>query len=343
MSDLSFRAARALLLRLEPERAHGLALSVLQAGTLVGLVPRVTSDPAEGVELLGLRFPNRIGLAAGFDKNGRYIDALGRLGFGHIEVGTVTPQPQPGQDKPRVFRLPQAGALLNRMGFPNEGAAAVAARISRRSFTGICGVNIGKNAATPLDEAVRDYATAFEQLAPHADYVAINVSSPNTAQLRELLDVERLQPILAALLECRERCQRDCGRRVPLLVKISPDQTEAQLSALLRMLGTLAIDGVIAANTTVSRTSAAGPHIAAARPGGLSGAPLRPLAETAVRIARRELGAAAVIIGVGGIASGGDARAMLAAGADLVQVYTGLVYRGPSLIRALRAAVADWR
>lgn len=323
---------RRALFTLEPERAHSLALSSIQAAYRCGLWPRQVDDPAAAVSLMGLRFANRIGLAAGFDKNGRYIDALGSLGFGFIEVGTVTPRAQAGRGKPRLFRLPRSRALINRMGFPNEGAAAAAANLSRRKFRGVCGVNIGKNASTPLTEAVDDYVSCYRTVAPHADYVVINVSSPNTKDLRRLQQVEHLRPILEALL--RERASD--MRHVPLLAKVSPDLTQEELIDIGELLVELAVDGVIAANTTIRRPEGVD-DAARGEEGGLSGAPLRAFALQSIRAMRSIAGDRLRIIGVGGIGGAADARDAFDAGADLLQVYTGLIYRGPGLVRELRA------
>lgn len=287
---------------------------------------------------MGLRFANRVGLAAGFDKNGRCIDALGALGFGFIEVGTVTPRAQPGQPRPRLVRIVGADALINRMGFPNDGASAVAARLARRRFTGMCGANIGKNAATPIQDAVRDYLECFATLAPHVDYVAINVSSPNTQDLRRLHEIDQLQPIVLALGEARDALRAATGRRVPLLLKISPDVPQPDLVRLAGFTRQAGIDGIIATNTTVDR-----PGIPArwqVETGGLSGAPLRPLALQTVRSLRAALGNDLAIIAAGGIDSGQDALDAMRAGADLVQIYTGLVYRGPGLVREIIDATA---
>ncbi len=330
-----YRALQPLLLRLDAEQAHALTLRLLgiaqQLGVLQWSLPAPVSRP---LELMGLTFPNRVGVAAGFDKNGRCIDALGALGFGFIELGTVTPEPQPGNPRPRIVRVPEAQAVINRMGFPNEGVAALVARLRTRRFGGICGVNIGKNAATPLERAEADYATCLRAVYPYADYVAVNVSSPNTAGLRELQRGAQLRALLEGLLGARSRLAAEHGRRVPLLVKLSPDLGGEELSSAAAVIGALHIDGVVATNTTIRRPGLAGLP-AAEQAGGLSGAPLRPLAAAAVRRLRAELGARVAIIGVGGIDSADAAREMFAAGADLIELYTGLVYRGPRLVREL--------
>jgi len=328
-----YGALQPLLMRLDPERAHALTLDVLRIADRLRMLPQPRASGIS-VERMGLRFANRVGLAAGFDKNGICIDALGRLGFGFIEVGTVTPRPQPGNTRPRVFRLRESHAVVNRMGFPNEGVEALAARLAQRRYRGICGVNIGKNAATPLDEAGADYAACLKAVYARADYVALNISSPNTLGLRELQQESRLAPLLESLLELRSRLATEHGRHVPLLVKLSPDLTDEDLAATARIIAALGIEGVIATNTTIRRPSLASHH-GAGEQGGLSGTPLLELSLGAVRRLRAELGARTVIIGVGGIDSVAAARAMREAGADLFQVYTGLVYRGPRLVREL--------
>lgn len=327
---------RPLLFALPPEPAHAFALAALQRAHSLGLVRAPAPDPRSAVTLLGLRFPSRIGLAAGFDKNARYVDALGALGFGFIEVGTVTPRAQPGQPRPRLFRVTAAQALINRMGFPNEGAAHVVARLAHRRFAGVCGVNIGKNAATPIANAVDDYVECFRTVAPHADYVAINVSSPNTEGLRQLQEPDQLQPIVSGVIEARRELHAATGRRVPVLVKMSPDLAPAELVRSARLACELGIDGIIATNTTLNRSSVASRW--RTQPGGLSGAPLRPLALQAVQSLRVALGAGVPIVAAGGIDSARHAQEAFAAGADLVQVYTGLIYRGPGLVREIISA-----
>jgi len=327
---------RPLLFTLPPEHAHAFALAALQRAHSLGLIRAPAQDPNAAVTLFGLRFPNRVGLAAGFDKNGRYVDALGALGFGFIEVGTVTPRAQPGQSRPRLLRVPSAQALINRIGFPNEDAASVAGRLARRCFAGVCGVNIGKNAATPLASAVDDYVECFRTVAPHADYVAINVSSPNTEGLRQLQEPDQLQPIVSAVIEARHELQATTGRRVPVLVKVSPDLAPAELVSSARLARESGIDGIIATNTTLNRSGVAPRWRAQA--GGLSGAPLRSIALQAVQLLRAALGAGVPIVAAGGIDSARHAQDAFAAGADLVQVYTGLIYRGPGLVREIISA-----
>ena len=330
-----YELLRALLFLLDAERAHALTLRMLRAAQRLGLLQqRPARRLAPPLRVMGLPFANRIGLAAGFDKSGHCIDALGALGFGFLEIGTVTPRPQPGNARPRIFRVPAARAVINQMGFPNEGAAAACARLAVRRYGGICGVNIGKNADTPLELAARDYTQALRIVYPYADYVAVNVSSPNTSGLRQLLTPALLDPLLRALLEVRAELASASGRQVPLLVKLSPDLAPAELAAAAEVIGARGIDGIIATNTTVQRPALAGIR-GSDRPGGLSGRPLHALALESVRMLRSLLGARTPIIGVGGIDSLASAREMLEAGADLLQLYTGLVYEGPALVRLL--------
>ena len=338
-----YALARSLLFALDAEQAHQLTLGTLRLGHRLGLLKLLAAaQPAQPVELMGLTFANRIGLAAGFDKNATCVDAMGALGFGFVEVGTLTPKRQPGNPRPRVFRLPKARAVINRMGFPNEGAAAAARRLRLRRYTGVCGVNIGKNAATPLEQASADYVAALQAVYEFADYVTINISSPNTQGLRQLQEGEQLRPLLQALLQTREQLAERVGWRVPLVVKLSPDLSPDDLAATAAVIRELQLDGVIATNTTLDRSAVAGlPH--AERPGGLSGEPLRERSAAVVRQLRELLGPQLPLIGVGGIGSAADAAALFAAGADLIQVYTGLVYRGPGLVRELVAADAAAR
>jgi dihydroorotate dehydrogenase len=333
-----YALARALLFALNAEAAHQVTLTGLRVGHRLGMLGLLAAaQPAQPLELMGLSFTNRIGLAAGFDKNAACVDAMGALGFGFVEVGTVTPKGQPGNPKPRVFRLPKARAVINRMGFPNDGVAAAIVHLRERRYTGVCGVNIGKNAATPLEQATSDYVTALQAVYEYADYVTINISSPNTQGLRQLQQGEQLRPLLQGLLAARAELAERIGWQVPLLVKLSPDLSSEELAVTAHVIGELGLDGVIATNTTLDRAAVTGlPH--AERPGGLSGEPLRERSRSVIAQLRRLLGAQMPLIGVGGISSAADAAAMLAAGADLIQVYTGLIYRGPGLVRELVAA-----
>ncbi len=342
MALVPYPLARTILFGLDPEDAHDLtlaALARLQHTPLVCTVaqPRV-DDP---VTIAGLRFPNRIGLAAGLDKNGRCIDGLGAMGFGFVEVGTVTPQAQPGNPKPRIFRLPEARALINRLGFNNDGLDAFLANVKRASFRaqgGILGLNIGKNAATPMARAVDDYLIGLAGVYPHADYVTVNISSPNTKNLRELQSDEALDALLVAIQQRREALQREHGRAVPVFVKIAPDLDEAQITLIAATLKRNGIDGVIATNTTIVRDAVA--HLMHGKEaGGLSGAPVLEASNRVIRALRAELGSSYPIIGVGGVMSAADALAKREAGADLVQIYTGFIYEGPPLISAAAQAL----
>ena len=336
MLTLPYALARPFLFGLDPEHAHELTLGSIARlqntpAMCLWQVPRV-SDP---VTLAGLNFPNRVGLAAGLDKNGRCIDGLGAMGFGFIEVGTVTPLAQPGNPKPRMFRLPKAQALINRLGFNNEGLAAFVANVQKaRSFRasgGIVGLNIGKNAATPIERAVDDYLIALDGVYPHADYVSVNISSPNTKHLRELQSDAALDALLGALMARRAELAHMHGRTVPMFVKIAPDLDAAQVALIAQTLTRQRMDGVIATNTTLSREAVQGmPH--ADEAGGLSGRPVFEASNRVITQLRAALGAGPTIIGVGGVMSGADAAAKVAAGADLVQIYTGLIYRGPAIV-----------
>ena len=344
MSLLPYALARPFLFGLDPEQAHELTLNSiarLQNTPLQCLwqQPRV-DDP---IEIAGLRFPNRIGLAAGLDKNGRCIDGLGAIGFGFIEVGTVTPKAQPGNPKPRMFRLPEANALINRLGFNNDGLDAFIANVKRARFRqngGILGLNIGKNAATPIEDAVDDYLLCLDGVYPHADYVTLNISSPNTKNLRALQTDAALDALLGAVQERRTRLAAQHGRRVPVFLKIAPDLDDAQIAAIAATLQRHAIDGVIATNTTIAR-DAVKQMRHGDEAGGLSGAPVFEASNRVIALLRSALGPAFPIIGVGGVLSAADARAKVAAGANLVQIYTGFIYQGPPLIAAAARALAQ--
>ncbi len=335
---------RPFLFGLDPERAHDLtiaSLARLQNTPAACLWRQARVD--DPVTVAGLRFPNRVGLAAGLDKDGACIDGLGAMGFGHIEVGTVTPRAQPGNPKPRLFRLPPAQALINRMGFNNQGLDAFLSHVQRahtfRAGGGIVGLNIGKNAATPIERAADDYLLCLDGVYPHADYVAVNISSPNTKNLRQLQGDEALDALLSALQARRGKLARQHGRKVPMFVKIAPDLDEAQVGAVAASLRSNGIDGVIATNTTIARDAVQGlAH--AQETGGLSGRPLFEASNRVVRLLRAALGPGFPIIGVGGVLSGADALAKLDAGADLVQVYTGIIYKGPALVTEAARAMA---
>ena len=326
--------ARPFLFRLNAERAHTLGLSMLETAYRTGLNPLLARRPTPfPVKTLGLTFPNPIGLAAGLDKNGAHIDALFALGFGFVEVGTVTPRPQPGNPKPRMFRLPEHNAIINRLGFNNEGVDALVRNVERAKPRGdaILGINIGRNKDTPNESAERDYLHCLERVYPLADYITINISSPNTAGLRELQEEQALRRLLGALREAQERLGAQHGRRVPMLVKVAPDLADDDIDVTARVLGELQVDGVIATNTTVSRI-AVHQHPLSKEVGGLSGEPLMAKSTAVLRMLRTRLPEHIPMIGVGGILSGADAVKKMAAGASLAQIYTGLIYRGPALI-----------
>lgn len=330
-----YHVARSALFRLSPEKAHSLTLNAVRMLGRVKPRPHATEPP---VRMMGLAFSNRVGLAAGFDKNGIAVDGWFSLGFGHVEIGTVTPKPQAGNALPRVFRLPDHQGIINRMGFPNDGAERVAARLRSRRTPGVVGVNIGKNAVTPLDRAIDDYVFCLRAVFTVADYVTVNVSSPNTAGLRSLQDVDHLVPLLSGILEESRVLESRHSRRVPLLVKLSPDLTDADLRKSATAAASVPVAGIIATNTTVSRESVPG-HPLAGETGGLSGRPLFSKSCEAVRILRGTLGPTMPIIGVGGVASAADAKRLREAGADLIQLYTGMIYQGPQLVRELIAAL----
>ena len=324
---------RPLLFRLEAESAHRSGLRALDAAHGLGL-SRLLGAPARPfpTRVLGLEFPNPVGLAAGLDKNGAHIDALFGLGFGFVEIGTVTPRPQAGNPRPRMFRLPRHRALINRLGFNNDGIDVLVRNVSRaRRRSGPLGINIGKNKDTPNESAVDDYLLCLERVYPLADYVTVNISSPNTAGLRELQEEQALRRLVGSLREAQERLGAQHGRRVPMLVKIAPDLFDDDVHAAARVLSDLQVDGVIATNTTVSRI-AVQDDPRSRESGGLSGEPLMNKSTAVLRMLRTRIPEAVPLVGVGGILSGADAVKKMAAGASLVQLYTGLVYRGPGLI-----------
>lgn len=328
-----YSALRPLLFALPPETAHRVTLNVLDAVAATGLETLYAPGPAatSPVRVMGLQFPNRVGLAAGLDKNAAHIDGLASLGFGFIEVGTVTPRPQPGNPQPRLFRLPQAAALINRMGFNNAGVDALLANVAKSRWRGILGINIGKNFDTPLERAADDYLACFNKVYAVASYVAVNVSSPNTAGLRSLQQGDELDTLLNALKKEQLALAARYGRKVPLTVKLAPDLDDAALEQIAGQLLAHDVDGVIATNTTTSREGVA--TLPGAREtGGLSGRPLGKRSTHAIATLAGKLGGRIPIIGVGGILNAADAREKFAAGASLIQLYTGLIYRGPALI-----------
>ncbi|HWA13389.1 MAG TPA: quinone-dependent dihydroorotate dehydrogenase [Burkholderiales bacterium] len=335
-----YRAARPLLFLLDAEDAHHHALAAFDRAHRLGLVPLIAGRvPDSPRKVMGLEFPNPVGLAAGLDKNGSHIDALAALGFGFLEIGTVTPRPQPGNPRPRMFRIPQARAIINRMGFNNLGVEKLLENVARARFRGILGINIGKNFDTPIERAAEDYLLCMRRVFSAASYITVNISSPNTQNLRRLQQADELDRLLEALVAERRKLAGQHGKTVPLAVKIAPDLTEDQVAQAAALFEKHGVDGVIATNTTLARESVAGlPH--AGEPGGLSGAPLRARSTAVVRQLSSALGNRLPIIGVGGIFSAADAREKLAAGASLVQLYSGLVYEGPGLVARVAAGLA---
>jgi dihydroorotate dehydrogenase len=336
-----------------PERAHHFTFGLLELATrmpgALTLVGGAKPPAKSAVEVMGLKFPSPVGLAAGMDKDARHVDAMAALGFGFIEVGTLTPKPQPGNEQPRLFRLPADRALINRMGFNNGGVVEAVERLRKRRPGIIVGGNIGKNKITPNEQAVNDYITCFEALYPVVDYFVVNVSSPNTPGLRELQEKGPLLGILGRLKELGDqRSGASEGRtppKKPILLKIAPDLTDAQLDDVCAVVRESGIAGVIATNTTVARDSLTTPKadVVAMGAGGVSGAPVRKRSTDVVRYLRQQLPRPLVIIGVGGIDSAEAALEKLDAGADLVQVYTGLIYEGPALVKRINQAYAQWK
>jgi len=335
-----YELARRALFIADPETAHELTLESLRLGHRLGATRFLCKLSRQPVRCMGLEFPNPVGVAPGLDKNGDYFEALGDLGFGFVEVGTVTPRPQPGNPKPRVFRLPEAQAMINRLGFNNKGVDHLVRRVRRRRYRGILGINIGKNFDTPNAKAVDDYLHCLDKVYPHADYVTVNISSPNTKNLRDLQGEAELDRLLSAVAARRAELADRHGRCVPLAVKVAPDLDDAQIAAIARVVTEHRMDAVVATNTTVSRTGVEGMNHAN-EAGGLSGAPLKPLADRVLGALRASLPSAIALIGVGGITRGQDAVDKLDLGADLVQFYTGMVYRGPELVGECLQAIAD--
>ena len=337
-----YTLARPLLFRLEPENAHRLALGSLQKAAQAGLLSASKNRFAPRT-VMSIEFPNPVGLAAGLDKNGQYLDGLAALGFGFLEIGTVTPRPQPGNPHPRLFRLPAANALINRLGFNNDGVDTLLENIQKSHFQGILGINIGKNFDTPLEQATGDYGIALRKVYPFAHYVTVNISSPNTPGLRDLQYGEPLKQLLTALKNTQTELAQEHGRYVPLALKIAPDLNDDDIPLIANTLLDHQIDAVIATNTTFSRIGVEGlAH--ADETGGLSGAPLLARSTEVVRLLHQALDGHMPIIAVGGILSGADAVSKLQAGADLVQLYTGLIYRGPSLAaEAIKACQRYWQ
>jgi dihydroorotate dehydrogenase len=350
MSLIPYALTRPFLFGMDAEAAHELTMDMLARGQRTPLqwawCNETVNDP---ITLAGLTFPNRVGMAAGLDKNARCIDALGAMGFGFVEVGTVTPKAQPGNPKPRMFRLPEARALINRLGFNNEGLDAFLRNVQQAQFRKqnrqhpmLLGLNIGKNATTPIENATSDYLICLEGVYPHADYVTVNISSPNTQNLRALQSDAALDALLGAIAERREALAAQHQRRVPVFVKIAPDLDEAQVAVIAATLQRHGMDGVIATNTTISRAAVQGMRHAE-ETGGLSGTPVLEASNQVIRQLRATLGSGFPIIGVGGIMSADDAVSKIRAGADVVQIYTGLIYEGPALVVKAAKAIKALR
>ncbi|WP_293006633.1 quinone-dependent dihydroorotate dehydrogenase [Nitrosomonas sp.] len=328
---------RPLLFKLDPEFAHRITFGVIQQISKLGLLKNV-SISCQPRNVMGLTFPNPVGLAAGLDKNGEYLDALATLGFGFIEIGTVTPRPQPGNPTPRIFRVPEANAIINRLGFNNQGVEQLVENIKRSNYQGILGINIGKNFDTPLKKAINDYLIGLQKVYCHASYVTVNISSPNTKDLRQLQAADALDQLLGELKSEQAKLAQIHGKYVPMVVKIAPDLDQEQVESIATLLLKHCVDGVIATNTTISRTGIE--HLALAQVnGGLSGAPLTQRATVVIRQLHHFLRDAIPIIGVGGIMSASDAQDKLSSGASLIQLYTGLIYRGPDLVGEIAKTV----
>ena len=328
-----YNLARSLLFKLDPEVSHELSLDMLGASSRLGLTSlyarQQTTTP---VNVMGIEFPNAVGLAAGLDKNAEAFEALGALGFGFVEVGTVTPKGQSGNPKPRLFRLPEHNAIINRMGFNNKGVDHMVSRIRKHAYKGVLGVNIGKNLTTSVEDAAADYLACLEEVIPYADYITANISSPNTPGLRSLQFGESLAELISPLVEAKKRYAQENGRQVPLAVKIAPDMTDDEIKMVADTLVEQQVDAIIATNTTLSRDAVVG-HKYANEAGGLSGAPVKDASTHVVSVLCDHLKGTLPVIGVGGILSGTDAVEKLQAGAKLVQIYSGFIYRGPELVQ----------
>jgi len=333
-----YNLLRPALFTLDPETAHDATLTSLNTAHCLGLsrlIPKPHDNPRK---VMGIEFPNPVGLAAGLDKNGDCINGLAALGFGFIEIGTITPRPQPGNPRPRLFRLPEAKAIINRMGFNNHGVDVLVANVERANFKGVLGINIGKNADTPIEKAADDYLICLRKVYTHANYVTVNISSPNTKNLRQLQGGDELDALLTQLKSEQEKLAQQHGKYVPLALKIAPDLDAEQIKQIASLLIKHRIDGVIATNTTLSREGVEGlAH--GNETGGLSGAPVKDKSTAVIRALSTELGDALPIIGVGGISSGADAVEKMQAGASLVQIYSGLIYRGQSLVTEAAEAI----
>jgi dihydroorotate dehydrogenase len=327
-----YKHLRDVLFLLPAETSHHFSLNTLKLAGKTGLLGKPVALPGKAVKVMGIDFPNPIGLAAGLDKNGEYVDALAALGFGFVEIGTVTPRPQPGNPKPRLFRLPEAQAIINRMGFNNHGIDYLLDQVSKVSYQGILGINIGKNFDTAVENAADDYLIGLRKAYPHAHYITVNISSPNTPGLRTLQYGDELKRLLVTLREEQSKLAQEHGRYVPVAIKVAPDLIEAEIRDMAGVFSSVQIDGLIATNTTLDKSSIQG-LLHADEQGGLSGKPLTQHSTEVIRQFRADMDSQIPIIGVGGIMSGADAQAKLAAGASLVQVYSGFIYRGPDLVR----------
>lgn len=334
---------RSLLFRLDPETSHDLSLDMLGAAKRLGVLDVMVKKPSpQPMKVFDVDFPNPVGLAAGLDKNGDFIDALGALGFGFIEIGTITPRPQPGNPQPRLFRLPEHQAIINRMGFNNKGVDYLVERVKKRKYTGVLGINIGKNFDTPVEEANRDYEICLEKVYEHADYITVNISSPNTPGLRNLQFGESLTSLLKTMKEGQARLTKEHGKYTPILLKIAPDMSEDETRLVADALREYKMDGVIATNTTLEREAVEGSEYAD-EAGGLSGAPALEPSNRVLTWLANALNGEIPIIGVGGITDGASAAEKVKLGASLVQVYSGFIYEGPKLIRLANDAIAAER
>jgi dihydroorotate dehydrogenase len=337
-----YELARKVLFATDPETAHELTMESLRLGHRVGATRLLCKTRNQPVNCMGLTFPNPVGVAPGLDKNGDYFEALGDLGFGFVEIGTTTPRPQPGNPRPRVFRLTEAQAMINRLGFNNKGVDHLVRRVRKHRFKGILGINIGKNFDTPIENAADDYLHCLEKVYPHADYVTVNISSPNTKNLRDLQGEEELDRLLGSLSQRRMELADEYERCVPMAVKVAPDLEKQAIPTLAQVVSYHRMDAVIATNTTLDRTDVEGMKHAD-EAGGLSGAPLKSRADRVLAALRGQLPAEVALIGVGGITKGQDAVDKLKLGAELVQFYTGMVYRGPELVTECLQAIASYR
>jgi len=334
-----YKLAQKALFASDPEVAHELSMEGLRLGHMLGATRFLCKTADQPVSCMGLNFPNPVGVARGLDKNGDYFEALGGLGFGFVEIGTTTPRPQPGNPKPRVFRLTEAQAMINRLGFNNKGVDHLVSRVRKHQFKGILGINIGKNFDTPMENAAEDYLHCLEKVYPYADYITANISSPNTKNLRDLQAEDELDNLLGRLSRRRAELADESGRCVPLAVKVAPDLNDDEISVIADVVTRHRMDAVIATNTTTSRNGVEGlKH--ADEAGGLSGAPLKPSADKVLAALSRVLPENVALIGVGGITCGQDAVDKMDLGASLVQFYTGMVYRGPELVSECLQAIA---